>query len=127
MKTKTYADVVAAPNGKKTLERTTRHALVITSKDPTDTGEQVLDIIRETIKAKEERIHNEYVRKARGRKVIVGCKPIEKIKEKLLKDEEKLNAEEAMNKKSLVALKCVKYYNIDEDIQIAINTKNTLP
>lgn len=66
--TDSYAKVAA--KGLPSLS--TLHSVVVTSKDETETGEEVLNKVRETIDAKEGWVQVEKVRKATDRKVIMG-------------------------------------------------------
>lgn len=66
--TDTYASVVAI----KLPCRSTLHSVVVTSKDETETGEEVLNKVRQTVDAKEGWIRVEKIRKAKDRKVIMG-------------------------------------------------------
>lgn len=48
--------------------------VVITFKDKLETGQQILETVRNTIKTKKEGIRIESVRNAKDRKVIIGCR-----------------------------------------------------
>lgn len=125
-KNRSYASVAARPGGKIPLQRTALHSIVITSKDEMDTGQQVLEIVREVVKAREEGIKIENIRKAKNSKIIIGCRTEEgrnAVKDRLRKTE-KLNVEDAVNKKPLVVLKNVLEDNSDEDIRTALRTQN---
>lgn len=55
-------------------EQTALHSIVVTTSDENETGEDVLDRIRKVVNAKESGIAVERIRKAKDRKVKVGCK-----------------------------------------------------
>lgn len=125
-KVRTYASVVATPDGDQP-RRTALHSIVVTSVDEMDTGEEVLETIRKTVRAKEEGLNIESIRKARDRKIIIGCKTEEgrkTIKEKLRKAENKLKVEDAINKKPLVVFKNVRNSNTDTEIKSALKLQN---
>lgn len=122
----TYASAVAQnkknPSGQKSLL-----SVVITSKNETETGEEVLDRIRKAVKAKEGGIAVESIRKAKDSKIIVGCKTEEernRLKERLKNAEEQLNIQEVKNKDPLIILRDVFKYNSDEDIIAALKNQN---
>lgn len=122
-----YASVAAAHPRKQHPEQTALHSVVITAKDETETGEEILKRIREVVKAKDGGIEVERIRKGKDRKVIVGCrteKDREQIKERL-RGEGALNVQEVKNKDPLVILKDVFMYNTDEDIIGALWKQNT--
>lgn len=125
--TRSYASVAAEPDGRRSSERTTLHSIVITSKNTLDTGEEVLEMVKNTIKAKEEGLEIEKIRKAKDRKIILSCKTKEGrkiIKEKLKDAENKINVENIENKKPLIVIKNVLETNTNEDIQKALPTQN---
>lgn len=121
----TYASVAAAPN-RQTRGQTALHSVVVTAKDETETGEEVLNRIRKAVNAKESGISVEKIRKAKDRKVIVGCRTEEerdKVKAKL-RGATELNVEEVKNKDPLVILKDVLKYNTDEDVLSSLVNQN---
>lgn len=123
----TYASVAAAFTRRQSPEQTALHSVVVTSKDETETGEEVLERIRKAVNAKEGGVTVDRVRKAKDRKVIVGCKTEEereKIKERLKREEKHLNVEEMKNKDPLVILRDVFKYNSDEDVLSALRNQN---
>ncbi|XP_045541253.1 chromosome partition protein Smc-like isoform X2 [Papilio machaon] len=122
---RTYAAVVAPNTARKTREPAL-HSIKITSKNTQETGEEILNKIRETVKAKEGDIKIEKIRKAKDRKIIIGCNTIEerrKLKEKL-GNEKELIVEEMKNKDPLVILKGVLTKNTDDDIIEGLRTQN---
>lgn len=123
----TYAGVVAGQTRRKLPEHTALHSVVVSSKDETETGEEVLGRIREAVNAKDGWIKVDRVRKAKDRKVIVGCRTEEekmKVKERLAKAETHLNVEEVKNKDPLLILIGVLQYNSDEDVLNALRNQN---
>ncbi|CAB3256931.1 unnamed protein product [Arctia plantaginis] len=72
--TTSYAQAVAShtTNTQKTPIRSTMHSMVVTSREETETGEEVLNKVRQVVNAKEGWIKVERVRKAKDRKVILG-------------------------------------------------------
>lgn len=123
----TYASVVAGLPRRASIEATAMHSVVITSKDENQTGEQVLDQIRKAVNAKEEGVKIDKVRKARDRKVIVGCRSQEeigKVKERIEKAGGQLQMAEIENKDPLIILLGVLQSHTDEDILGALRTQN---
>lgn len=124
---RSYASVAATPSGGNLPRRPALHSIVVSSKDEMDTGQEIIDKIRETIKAKESGLKIENIRKAKDRKVIIGChteEGREKIKKKLKLAADKFVIEDAVNKKPLVILKHVQEDNTDEDIKMALKIQN---
>ncbi|CAK1578892.1 unnamed protein product [Parnassius mnemosyne] len=103
------------------------HSVIITSNDEKETGDQVMDRIRNAINAKEEGLKIDKIRKARDRKVILGCRTeeeINKVKKRLKQAGKDLNVSDIKNKDPLVILRDVMQYNKDEEIIKAIRTQN---
>lgn len=127
MEKTTYASIAAVGAGRKAPVQTALHSIMITSKDEEETGETVLEKVREAINAKEGWIKVDKIRKTRDKKVVVGCKTVterEKIKERLKKAEKYLKVEEIKNKDPLLMLKDVFQYNTDGDILKALGNQN---
>lgn len=123
----TYASVVASRPTEQTTGRTTLHSVVVTSRDETETGEEVLEKLRMAVDAKEGWVKIEKVRKGRDRKIIVGLKTKEereKLKAKLEKDGALLNVEDVKNRDPLLILQNVMLYNSDDDVIKAIKKQN---
>lgn len=127
----TYASVVANHDDRvpkrQPVEDTALHSVVITSKDENETGEQVFDHIRKAVNAREEGVRIDRIRRARDRKVIVGCKTQEeigKVKDRIRKAGGHLNMEEIQNKDPLIVLLGVLKSNSDEDILRALKVQN---
>lgn len=122
----TYANVAAGPN-KKNIQGRTLHSVVVSSSDNQESGEEVLNKIREVINAKEGGVMIERVRKARDQKVIIGCKSESDrkiVKDKLDKLGGILHVEEMKNKDPLVILKDVLTYNTEEEVIGALRKQN---
>lgn len=122
-----YASVTAGPPRRHSPVQSALHSVIVSSKDDTETGEEVLSRIREAVKAKEEGVQVDRVRKAKDRKVIIGCKTEEgrqKVKERLKTVSNCLNVEEIENKSPLLILKNVLSYNSDEEIESALRKQN---
>lgn len=124
----TYANVAAAGQPRRQqCEQAVLHSVVVTSKDENDSGDQVLNRIREAVNAKDGWVTVDRVRKAKDRKVIVGCRTEgerQKIKERLEKTETHLHVEEIKNKDPLLILRDVLQYNSDEDVLKALRNQN---
>lgn len=123
----TYASVVASRPTEQATGRTTLHSVIVTSKDETETGEEVLKKLRTAVDAKEGWVKIEKIRKGRDRKIIVGLKSKEereKLKEKIGKDGALLNVEDVKNRDPLLILQNVMLYNSDEDVIKAIKKQN---
>lgn len=126
----TFAGVVAARNcqtGGQALERATLHSVVVSSKEDFDTGEEVLEKIRKAVDAKEGWVQVERVRKAKDRKIIMGCATKEerrKIKERLEAVGENLVVEEVVNRDPLLILRDVLLVHSDEEILKALRNQN---
>ncbi|CAH2225632.1 jg2421 [Pararge aegeria aegeria] len=123
----TYASVAAGRNIRRPTEQAALHSVVVTSKDEEETGEEVLNRIRVAINAKEGGVQIDKVRKAKDRKVIVGCETKEqrdKVLHRLRESGDHLTVEEIKNKDPLVVLKDVLQYNTDEDVLRALKNQN---
>lgn len=123
----TYANVTAGNFEKKTPERNALHSIIVTSEEETDSGEVVLDKIREAIDAKEGWVKITRVRKAKDRKIIMSCdtkEEREKVKDRLEKAGKHLIVEDVKNKDPLVILKDVLLVNSDEKVMTAMRNQN---
>lgn len=127
MQKATYASVAAASQPKnQPCEQTVLHSVVVTSVDELETGEEVLERIRKVVNAKESGITVERIRKAKDRKIIVGCRTEEerrRVKERISEAKE-LKVEDIKNKDPLVILRDVQKYNTDEDVLSALRNQN---
>lgn len=124
----TYAGATA---GKQTTDpegvRTTLHSVVVTSKNDMDTGEEVLERIREAVDAKDGWVKVERVRKAKDRKVVVACKTQEdrrRIKERIEMVGDSLMVEEVKNRDPLVILRGVLKIHSDDEVIRALRNQN---
>lgn len=120
---RTYANVAANKTPPKTG---TAHAVAITSADDNETGEQVLERVRTAINAKQEGVRVDRVRKAKDRKIIIGCntrEDIDKIKD-IIGKSDGLKIDDIKNKDPLVVLRDVMQYNSDDDVLGAIRKQN---
>lgn len=121
----TYANAVTSRQ--YPAQRAPMHSIVVTSKDEMETGDQVLEKVRKAVNAKEEGVKIDRVRKARDRKVVLGCKTEEerdRIKKRLASVGEMLKVEDVKNRDPLVILRDVLTYNTDEDILKALRNQN---
>lgn len=126
LKKQTYASAAAAPPRRPFPEQTALHSVVVTAKDENETGEEVLERIRNAVKAKEGGVTIEKIRKAKDRKVIVACRTQgerQKVKERL-KMASELHVEEIKNKDPLVIFRDVLQYNNDEEVLRALRNQN---
>lgn len=126
MERKTYASVTAATARVQIPEQTALHSVVVTATDEEETGEEVLSRIRTAMNAKEGGVQVEKIRKAKDRKVIVGCRTEterDKVKERLTKAIG-LNVEDVKNKDPMVMLKNVLQLNTDDDVLKALRNQN---
>lgn len=123
----THASVTATHSGKANPSRSTLYSLVVTSKDESETGDEVLDKVRKAADAKEGWVKVERVRKAKDRKIIMGFQTTEerdKLKGKLARESQDLHVEEVKNKDPLLILRSVLSANSDEDILRAMRNQN---
>lgn len=121
----TYASAVKTRH--YPLEGAAMHSVVVTSKVESETGDQVLEKIRKAVNAREEGVRIDRLRKARDRKVILGCqtqKEITRVKEKLKESEGDLCVEDVQNKNPQIILKHVMNYLTDDEIVGALQTQN---
>lgn len=121
---RSYASVAAE---KPTTRPNTLQSVVITSKNKADTGEELLNKIRNGIEARTGWIKVERVRKTKDKKVILGfgsTQERDKAKKKLEERVSGLVVEEVRNKDPLVVLKGVMSDLTDEDIVSALRNQN---
>ncbi|KAL4702891.1 hypothetical protein ACJJTC_012474 [Scirpophaga incertulas] len=121
--------VEESEKGREKGEETGLKSLVIWSKDKQETGDQIYEKIGKGINAKEEGLKIDRIRKAKDRKVILGCKSqedIDKIKSKLKEKENELELEieEVRNKDPLIIIYGLLKIQTDEDIIKAIKRQN---
>lgn len=124
----TYADAVAAnQNTRMPQNRAALHSIIITSEKKEETGQEIFEKIRKAVDAKEGWIQVEKVRKAKDRKIVVGCKTQEerkKLRERLENAGQNLIVEEIKNKRPLLVLKGVTKMHSDEDVLHALKNQN---
>ncbi|XP_073967118.1 uncharacterized protein [Choristoneura fumiferana] len=125
----TYASKVAIINPPKDPNREPRalHSVIVTSKNQDETGDEVLERIRKAVDAKEGWIRVEKVRKAKDRKVIMGCgseQERKKIKERLEASGEHLIVEDVKNKDPLLILRDVLKIHSDNEVLKALRNQN---
>ncbi|XP_072946174.1 uncharacterized protein [Epargyreus clarus] len=122
-----YAVATKANSEKSTLKQSTLHSIIVTSKDETETGDQVLDKVRKAVEAKEGWVQVDRIRKAKDRRIIMGCKTKEereKVVQRLKEKGETLIVEEIKNGDPLLLLRDVLNYNTDEDLKNALRRQN---
>lgn len=123
----TYANIAATALRRPLPEQAALHSVVITSKNETESGEEVLNRVRKAMNAKDGEISIERVRKAKDRKIIIGCKSEEdrqKVKDRLKRADNNLTIQETKNKDPMIMLKNVLTYNDDEVILAALRSQN---
>lgn len=129
MEKMTYASMAASNPDKKAPERSALHSIVVTSEEETDTGEEVLNRVRDAIDAKEGWVRVARVRKAKDRKIIMSCntrEEREQVKLRIEKSNKKLMVEEIKNKDPLIILRDVLVVNSDEDLLKAMRNQNKM-
>ncbi|XP_045489901.1 uncharacterized protein LOC123690537 [Pieris rapae] len=136
---RSYAKVVTS--GKERSERPTNakhgvnmenkrvelHSMIIASRNEKETGDQVINRIREAANVKKGGIRVDMIRKIKNGKVIIGCRDLEekeRLKQNLESENEHLEVKEVENKDPLIILKNLLNYNTEEDIKQAIRTQN---
>lgn len=122
-----YASVTASRRGSRSDVHRALHSVVVTYNEGGETGEQVLNRVREVINAKSGDINIERVRKAKDSKIIIGCKTEgdrNALKDKLKAAKDTLKVEDATNKDPLIVLNDVLKNNKDEDILKAMRNQN---
>lgn len=110
-------------------ERSALHSIIVTSEKETDSGDVVLNKVREAIDAKEGWVNVTKVRKAKDRKIVMSCSTNEdrqKVRDKLEKSGKRLIVEDVKNKDPLLILKDVLLVNSDEDVIKAINRSSAV-
>lgn len=125
-----YASVTATPKEgapQPTTKRSTLHSIVVTSKNETETGEEVLKKVRNAVDAKDGWVKVERIRKARDRKIIMGFTTKDerdKAKGRILKQGVNLAVEEVRNKDPLLVLWGVLKIHTDEELVTALRNQN---
>lgn len=122
-----YASAVTAGTKKQPVGGEAVHSVVVTSTNEQDTGEEVMERVRQAVNAKEGWIKVERARKAKDRKVVMGCGSEEdrrKIKERLETVGVNLVVEEVKNRDPLLVLKGVLVRHSDEEVMKALKNQN---
>lgn len=123
----TYARVAATKPNESLSDRSALHSIIVTSEKESDSGEAVLNKVREAIDAKEGWVRVTKVRKAKDSKIIMSCdtrEEREKVKARLEKAGKQLIVEDIKNKDPLVILKDVLLINSDQDVIKALKNQN---
>ncbi|KAL0852484.1 hypothetical protein ABMA28_000651 [Loxostege sticticalis] len=123
----TYARVAAAAPRTQSPGHAALHSVVITSKNEMETGEEVINRVRSAVRAKEEGLQIDRIRKGKDRKIILGCRTraeIDKVREKLEKEGKHLRVEDIQNKDPLVVLRDLLSYNGDEEVLKGLRAQN---
>lgn len=130
----TYAQAVASQNDPKKemakndpKEKRTLHSIVVAPKNATDTADMTMTHIRGLLKAKQEGVQIDKIRKAKDGKVVVGCRTEEerrRIKECLEKGREQITVKDATNRNPLVKIKNILNCNTLGDIEQALRNQN---
>lgn len=125
---KTNADVeVGNQNRGKNLEQMSLHSVIVSSKRKEETGEEVLERVRRAVDAKDGWIKVERVRKAKDRKIVMGCRTEQerrKVKDRLEAAGEDLVVEEVKNRNPLLILKDVLKVHDNAEIVRALRNQN---
>lgn len=119
----TYATMAAAPKPLASPLPST----IVSSVDDHDSSEDVISKIREAVSAKTSGIRVDRLRKAKDKKVVLGChtrEELAKVAEKLKSGNPTLQMEEKENRDPLVMLRDVLNFNTDEDILGALRKQN---
>ncbi|CAB3237669.1 unnamed protein product [Arctia plantaginis] len=124
-----YAEAVASygTDTSRTPGKRTVHSIIVTSKEDTETGDEVLTRVRKAVDAKEGWVKVERVRKAKDRKVILGFGTREerqKARDKLERNDTQLLVEEVKNKDPLLILKNVLSIHTDDEVIKAVRNQN---
>ncbi|XP_063834857.1 neurofilament heavy polypeptide-like [Ostrinia nubilalis] len=118
---KSYAAVLKTQPPKKP-----NHAIIVSSTDPTNTGDKVLAAIRDTLDFKTTGITVERVRKAKNSKVVLTCDTgdnIKKISTQISKNKN-LIVKEAKASNPLIKIKNILAYHTDEELVENLKAQN---
>ncbi|XP_063823708.1 uncharacterized protein LOC135073455 [Ostrinia nubilalis] len=118
---KSYAAVLKTKPPKKP-----NHAIIVSSTDPTNTGDKVLAAIRDTLDFKTTGITVERVRKAKNSKVVLTCDTgdnIKKISTQISKNKN-LIVKEAKASNPLIKIKNILAYHTDEELIENLKAQN---
>lgn len=123
----TYAEATANPRMSPTVVKPSMHSIVVSSEDENDTSSQVIEKIRTAVNATECGFRVDKLRKAGGRKVVLGCGArgeTERIANKIKESNSNLKVESTTNKDPLIVLLNVLKVHNDADIIKALNNQN---
>lgn len=117
----TYAAMAAAPKSSAAPVTHPRpvHSILVSSVDTHDSSEDVITKIREAVSAKTSGIRVDRLRKAKDKKVVLGChtrEELAKVAAKLKCGNPTLLMEEKENRDPLVIVRDVLNMNTDEDV-----------
>ncbi|CAH2105842.1 unnamed protein product [Euphydryas editha] len=121
----TYAQVTARPKS-ESVDKRPNHTLIISSRNPQETSEQVLTKIKDSLDLKKSGAKMERVRKARDQKIVVRCASKEdmaKIRGQVQKNAE-LTVREPTNQDPLVCVRGVLNCYSNEEIADLIKAQN---
>ncbi|XP_045453294.1 uncharacterized protein LOC123662495 [Melitaea cinxia] len=121
----TYAQVAARPK-QESAEQRPNHTLIISSRNPQETGEQVLNKIKDSLDLTKSGARMERVRKARDQKIVVRCASKEdmvKIRGQVQKNAD-LTVREPTNQDPLVCVRGVLSSYTNEEIVDLIKAQN---
>lgn len=119
----TYVEALKRP---KLTTTAPLHTIIISSDNKEDTGNQVIEKIRDAVDAKNSGIRVDRLRKAKDQKIVVAChskEEIEKVSEAV--KSKNLNVREAKNKDPLVIVRDVLASHTDEELVNALKKQNS--
>lgn len=120
---RTYAETLRA--SAVLMPPPTQYTVIVKSKDPIHTAEEVLQKVGKAVNVREEGIRIDRCRKAKDGKVVIGCSTaddVHKLSGKLRSSD--LTVEEAKPRMPLVEIRNVLAFNTDEEIVQSINKQN---
>ncbi|XP_053621303.1 uncharacterized protein LOC128681444 [Plodia interpunctella] len=117
-----YAAVAKTPKPQKNPN----HTLIISSTDPTNTGEKVLEIITQTLDFKNTGVIVDRVRKARNSKILLSCEDKEDARklQSQIKKNASLKVQEAKPQNPLIKVNNIMAYLKDEEMVEHIKAQN---
>lgn len=128
LETATYAGVAAGSQSRaENQKQLSLHSVIVSSKNKGETGEEVLERVRRAVDAKDGWVKVERVRKAKDRKIIMGCRTEQerkKVKDKLEAAGDDLVVEEITNRNPLLILRDVLKVHDDAEVIRALKNQN---
>lgn len=120
-KPKSYAETLKTRPSPKP-----NHTLIVSSTDPSKTGDKVIDTIRTTLDLKNSGLRVDRVRKAKNSKVILSCASREdaQLLQNKIKSNQGLKVTEAKTSNPLIVIKNLLSYHTDEDICQHLRAQN---